>query len=258
MIRKTILLLLCGFYVFAQNPDGSKYLHISYFKANTSDFLQTEMKVWKPVKALEVSSHQKVAWYFYKVKHPTGSSASYDYVSISVFKDWEQLGAKSLDNFKKVHGEKAELYLKESENSGKETWNQVFQLMGQAVEKEKEPSKFIIVNEMKVKTGETQAYVNLELTYFKPFHTARAEFGIMNNWGLYRNFLPYGEKYESDYVTFNGYSEWGDIMIQNPPNPWKAVHGDIDFNKIHEETVGKRATTNNELWELVDYVVGRN
>jgi len=214
-----------------------------------------ERSVWKPVREKQIEMGDLEAWYLYKVKYPTGSTTPYDFVSVNVFADWEQLGNKGQDYFNQIHGDESDDLLALSDENGTEVWNQVLELLGQAVEKEKEPSKFIQVNEMKVKPGETKAYVDLELTYFKPFHTARVKSGIMNNWGLYRYFMPYGEKYQSDYVTFNGYAQWSDIMIQNPPNPWKSIHGDVDFWKIHDETVGKRATTNNELWELVDYAL---
>ena len=77
----------------------------------------------------------------------------------------------------------------------------------------------------------------------------------MNNWGLYKRLMPYGERFDADYVTFNGYASWDQINLQNPPNPWKTVHGELDFDQIHRNILQTKATVNNELWELIDYIV---
>ncbi|HEV8512620.1 MAG TPA: hypothetical protein VGQ59_05070, partial [Cyclobacteriaceae bacterium] len=134
-------------------------------------------------------------------------------------------------------------------------WTQLFRMQGMAVGHEAKPSKYLIANEVKAVPGQEGEYVKMEQTYFKPFHTARAAEGIMNNWGLYKREMPYGEKFASDYVTFNGYATWEDITKQNPPTAWKTAHGNLNFNEVHEKILSKRQTVNVECWELLDYAV---
>jgi hypothetical protein len=41
------------------------------------------------------------------------------------------------------------------------------------------------------------------------------------------------------------------MTANNPPDVWKKVHGDINFDEIHTKILSKRITVNNEVWELV-------
>lgn len=263
MKRFIFLLLLCILLItinsFAQNPDSSKFIDISYIKSKTSAYATFEKQVWKPINRQLIKSGKKSAWYLYKVKYPQGESTDYDYVVINVFSDWDHL-AFSADSLpailkKTSPGVTVSSLLKRTDAARNVAWRQLFRLIGQAVAKEASPSKFLIVNEVKSVPGQETEYVRLEQTYFKPFHSARASQGIMNNWGLYKRELPYGEKFNYDYVAFNGYASWDDITRQNPPTAWKTAHGELNFNLIHDRILSKRATVNIECWELIDYLV---
>ncbi|MEP7323806.1 MAG: hypothetical protein ABI761_17905 [Saprospiraceae bacterium] len=243
----------------AQNPDASKYIEAIYIKSKNSDYLSIEKNYWKKYHTSIIQAGKQSGWYVYKVKYPTGDQASYDYVVINAYKSWNDLVPSPDISSAAVKialpANEADAIKAKFELSRSIIWKQVFSLSGQAVEKEVKPSKFIIANEMKVLPGMESEYVKLELTYFKPFHTARAAEGIMNNWGLYKRALPYGDQYPYDYITFNGYATWDDITKQNPPTAWKKVHGDLNFNDIHNLTLSKRQTINVECWELVEYAV---
>ena len=126
-------------------------------------------------------------------------------------------------------------------------------MVAEAAVKIDQPAKYINLNEMKTVPGEQNEYVQLELDYFKPFHVERVKRGVMNNWALYKPYMPYGEKFDSDYITLNGFDTWESITANNPPGLWQDVHGDIDFNTIHDKILSKRITVNNELWELVAF-----
>ncbi len=243
----------------AQNLSGSKYIDVSYIKPNSSVYLNLELNVWKPVNQQLIEEGKKEGWYLYKVKYPVGTTTDYSFVVVNVFSTWSQLEDLHADfdsMLKKVDPSynSKDLFAK-TEAARQVVWRQLFELQGIAVEGLSVPSKYVIVNEMKVVEGESSSYVNLEQKYFKPFHTERAKAGIMQNWSLYRRSMPYGTKFESDYVTFNGYLEWEDITKQNPQGIWKKVHGNVDFNEIHDSILSKRLTVNNEMWELVDFII---
>jgi hypothetical protein len=254
-----VYLLFIGINGFSQNPDSSKYIDVSYIKSKSGNYANFEKEMWKPINQQLIKDGKKSAWYLYKVKYPQGAMADYDYVVINVFPEWNQLTLSATDLpdvLKKVNPKlKVDSLLKKTEAARSVAWRQLFRLIGQAVAKEHAPSKFVIVNEVKSRAGQEGEYVNMEQTYFKPFHTARAAEGIMNNWGLYKREMPYGEKFEYDYVTFNGYADWDDITKQNPPTAWKKVHGDLNFNEIHNKILSKRVTVNIECWELIDFAV---
>jgi hypothetical protein len=254
-MKKIVFLFMLSITAIAQNPNSSKYIQISYFKANNYDFLDMELSIWKPVREKQIEMGDMEAWYLYKVKYPTGSNAPYDFVAVNVFTDWEQIGNKGQDYFRQIHGEEADDLLASSDEIGTEIWNQVFELMGQSIETEKQPSKFIKVNEVKLKPGETKEYINMELTYFKPYHAERVKTGVMNNWSFYRFLWPHGEKYPSDYVTFDGYSNWNDLMLESSSNAWKSIHGSLKYEEIQEKTSSKRTLVNSEIWELMDFKI---
>lgn len=263
-MRKRVVLFFISFFLisinnFSQNPDSSKFIDVSYIKSKSADYAKFEIDIWKPVNHEMIKAGKKSGWYLYKLKYPQGATADYDYVTVNVFPQWDQL-VLSADDFaetlKKMNSKlSVDSLLRKTDAMGNVVWRQLFRLMGQAVAKEMAPSKFVIANEVKSVAGQEGEYVNMELTYFRPFHTARAAEGIMNNWGLYKREMPYGEKYPYDYVTFNGYASWNDITKQNPPTAWKKVHGDLNFNEIHSKILSKRMTINVECWELIDFAV---
>lgn len=253
--RFAILFLLLSNTIWAQNPNGSSYLSVSYYKVHNRDFETLALNILKPLHQHMVKEGAEVAWYLYKVKLPRGSEIPYHYISVTVQGNWAQVGESAEDYLTEVHGEDAATFMDQLEESASMVNLQTYQCLGQAVSPEKKPSNFIQVNEVKTNAGAENDYVALELKYFKPFHLARAAAGIMNNWGLYKRLLPYGERFDTDYVTFNGYATWDQINLQNPPNPWKTVHGELDFDQIHRNILETRATFNNELWELIDYIV---
>ena len=230
---------------------------MAFLKSNSDEFLKMEKEVWKPVHTQIIKEGKKIAWYMYRVKYPAGEKPAYDYVRFNVYSDWNQVLAPYEgvnDIIKKVHpGMNVPDFLKETAQSRKLAWEQLFEVIDEAVTKVNQPSQFIVVNQMKTIAGAESEYVNLERTYFKPFHAERVAIGIMNNWGLYKPVMPYGNKYEYDYVTLNGFSTWEDIMKNNPPGPWQKAHGNLNFNEIHDKILQKRITVNNELWELVAF-----
>lgn len=258
---RSILLgfILSGFACngLAQSEEPPGFLSIAYIKSRSDDFLQNEKQFWLPVHQQMVKEGKKQAWLLYRVKYPEGTSAPYNYVRFNLLKDWRQAENYStgLDRLvSAVHqGKNLRKALAKTEASRDIVWTQLFELLGQANNDITKPAKFIVVNAMKLLPGAQARYLELERDYFMPFHAERARRGVMNNWQLYRALMPYGEKYESDYVTFNGFDNWEDIRKSNPPDIWKTVHGKVEFDKVHDEILELRITVNNELWELVAY-----
>ena len=243
----------------SQNVNTIKYISVAFIKSKSSDFTSIEKEFWVPVHKQLVKEGRKVAWYLYKVKFPTGKDMKYDYVRFNVFTEWKQVEAPYgglSEIIKKAHPTlDPKDYMARSDQSRELVSEQLFQLIDQAADKIKNPAQFIIVNEMKPIAGSEDKYVELERKYFKPFHAARVEAGVMNNWGFYKRALPYGAKFDYDYVTYNGFMTWEDIIKNNPEGLWKKVHGNVNFNEIHSEILSKRITVNNELWELVAFAV---
>jgi hypothetical protein len=253
--------LMLGFNgkVFSQNPDSLRYIEVIYIKSTSTDFEKLEKEIWKPINKQLVADGKRSGWYFYKVKFPQGIKAEYEYVVVNAFKEWGLLTPSINDvntAIKKANLDLTpESIIKSTSEKRTIVWTQLFRMMGMAVGHEAKPSKYLIANEVKTVAGQESEYVKMEQTYFKPFHTARAAEGIMNNWGLYKREMPYGEKFASDYVTFNGYATWEDITKQNPPTAWKTAHGNLNFNEVHDKILSKRQTVNVECWELLDYAV---
>jgi hypothetical protein len=253
------LLILCVGKVFSQNPDSSRYIEVIYIKSLSTDFEKLEREIWKPINKQLIADGKKSGWYFYKIKYPQGAKAEYEYVVVSAFREWSLLALSASDIIAAIKKANLNLTLESIVKSTGEkrvlVWTQLFRMQGMAVGHEAKPSKYLIANEVKTVAGQESEYVKMEQTYFKPFHTARAAEGIMNNWGLYKREMPYGEKFASDYVTFNGYTTWEDITKQNPPTAWKTAHGNLNFNEVHHKILSNRQTVNVECWELLDYAV---
>lgn len=249
----------CNFFSYGQNSRPPKYISMAFIKSRSEDFLLMEKKEWVQVHQQLIKEGKKIAWYLYRVKYPGGSSAGYDYVRFDVFADWKQVEAPNGNagaTTQIVHPNlDVSDFTQKTAQCGEIVWEQLFEVVDEAFNKVNEPSKYIVVNQVKTVQGAESEYVKLERTYFKPFHAERVTIGIMNNWSLYRPMLPYGDKYAYNYVTMNGFSSWEDIIKNNPPGPWQKAHGNTNFNEIHDEILSKRVTINNELWELVAFAV---
>jgi len=254
----TIMLIAAVQSSYSQTSTAPKYVSMAFIKSKSPDFIRTEKEFWLPIHRQLIKDGGEAAWYLYRVKYPAGTNAGYDYIAFTVFTQWPQAEAPDATAetaMKKVHPNVNDQAIKKSTDLHEVVWKQLFQVIGEAADKIKTPSRFLNVNQMKTVPGSESEYVNLEITYFKPFHTERVSRGIMNNWSLYKPAFPYGEKYEFDYMTLNGFTAWDDITRNNPPDVWSKVHGNLNFDEIHSKILSKRATVNNELWELVAYVV---
>jgi hypothetical protein len=253
-----ILSLSCvNLTAFCQNATAPKYVSIAFIKSKSADFINIEKEQWVPVHRQLIRDGKKIAWYMYRVKYPTGTKKDYDYVRFNVFADWKQAEgpyAGLPETLKKIHPDfNADEFNKKVSASREIVWEQLHQVIDEAVIT-KTPSQYIIVNEVKTVPGQESEYVKMEISYFKPFHAERVSRGLMNNWSLYKLSLPYGEKYDHNYVTLNGYKAWEDITKNPPPSVWEKVHGSVNFNDVHSEILAKRITVNNEIWELAAYV----
>jgi len=252
MIISSLLLPASG-----QTTPAPKYISMAFIKSKSPDFIEGEKEIAVMHSQL-IKEGKEIAWYIYRVKYPGGSNAPYDYIRFNVFTDWKQVEAPNTavsDALKKGRPASSQEELNKRAAQSEVIWEQLFQVIDEAANKVKTPSKFIVVNQMKSVAGSEGEYVMLERNYFKPFHVERVARGLMNNWSLYKPAIPYGEKYEYDYVTLNGFSTWDAITANNPPDVWKKVHGDVNFDEIHNKILSKRITVNNELWELVAWSV---
>ena len=236
--------------------DEAKYLSVAYIKSTASDFVEFERNNWVDVHRELVKRDQKVSWLLYRVKF-NGVESKYDYVRLNVLQEWQKVEYPyaNLDSvIKKIKPDLdvADFY-KKTDSRRQVVGNVLYQLLGQSTISDK-PAKYIVINEMKAVDGHASRYRELELEYFKPFHSQRIKAGVMNNWQFYARAFPFGSRYDSDYVTLNGFDTWEDIMKNNPPDIWKNTHGDLDFNAVHDDILSKRDTVNIEIWELVAHL----
>lgn len=251
------LLALC--FSAAVQSQSAEYVSVAYIKSTADDFLENEKKYWVPIHQQLIKEGKKQSWALYKVKYPEGENADYNYVRLNVLADWAQVENPYADLsgvIKKVHPKlNVKKFYKMTNASRELMWTQLFRLIGEARTTPGKPPMYIVANEMKVVVGSESRYRELEVGYFKPFHMERVKAGLMNNWQLLQAAMPYGEKYPSDYVTFNGFDSWAAINKNNPPDMWQRAHGSIDFDTIHDEIRMRRLTVNNEIWQLVAYAM---
>lgn len=247
-------IILCFCISFCCVGQSTSYVTLAFIKSKSDEYLSNEKKGIAIHKQL-ISGGKKTAWFLYKARFPNGTSVTYDYVAMNVFSKWSQVEASTDSQTGAVLAADLKAVVTEIDRSRDVVEEHLFQRIGEAGDKSKGPARYIIVNQMKSVDGAEQEYVTLEQTYFKPFHVARVEAGLMNSWQFYRRAVPYGTKFSYDFVTLNGYASWEDITRSNPEGLWKKVHGAVDFNEIHSRILSKRATVNNELWELVAFVV---
>ncbi|WP_167615763.1 hypothetical protein [Maribellus sediminis] len=112
---------------------------------------------------------------------------------------------------------------------------------------------FGLVEFMKTTPGNEGNYVELELNTWKKLHQARIDKGLIVGWYLYKvHYTASDDPY--NYVTVTLFSDKNKLE-----NPWADIDpaevlGDIDVDKVFEETMKTRKMVGSNLMNRMEFV----
>ncbi len=262
----TIVLLLFTFIfgqsLLAQQAPTNLYFEVTKLKKTNDDLMSMENELVKPIVQQRIKEGTLRAHLMFRVLYPSADNAEYDYAVINVFDDFNDLHLSNeqfttlLDNtfpnadFPKMK----ERYKAAALNVGSEVYSRVDEAFPGPDGGDGMKAKFVKVNHMKVTPGSNSAYAQMESEVFKPLHQASAKKGHIHDWILAERILPYGSNGDNDYLTFDIYSEWGDMAAGNWNELFKEVHPTKDGNALMDKMGKLRDLRMAEVWELVHMV----
>lgn len=256
-----LLLFMAAPGLRAQDPASGIYFEIQKIKKSSDDMMRVEDEIVKPYIQERIKQGNLMGYGLFKVLYPNGADQPYDYVALSIYNNYNHL---QLDETKRMEIARAafpngdipkmiERYNAAEKNMG----SVVFVVRDEAFPgprggNDKEP-RFVKVNHMDVPGANAYAYAAMESEVFKPMHQTNAKAGNLFDWVLLQRILPYGSAGDDDFLTFDIYSAWGD-MVAPTGDLFKKVHPDMNAAATWAKMDSLRELHTSEMWEVVYFV----
>lgn len=266
---KTIksILLLAAFLLYSilsiAQQDTTVFAIVETMKATqgkAAEYVKAEKEVWKKIHQDRLKQGLILGWYFYEVKYPSGTTAPYDYVTVTFMRGLKRVehpyGTLQFSDFSKMLNPEQLKVAQIIEQLRNLTTRSLYYTIDyvQADPKATVPAKFQMINQMKVKQGMGDAYVDTELKVVKPVFVEMMKTKTTGRagWGLYGLSLPGGDNQVANYITSDFYNSMEDISkdtgYQKALDKMSMTVAEFS-RKINEA----RVLINQELWELLDY-----
>lgn len=236
----------------------------SYMKSKTGDYAKMEKEIWKPYMNQEIKNGRMLYWAVYSVNFPSGKNTEYDFVTINVYENIEQLENSWVGfekRMKKIHPDlNLEKLDKRTEDSRDLVWNEAFRLLSSANSKIGEAAKVIVANRMQSKPDKYNEYIRMELKTYQPAHKISVKQGYRQNWHFLSRSMPYGTEYQYDFMTFDTYESMTQMAKATPANVWQDAHPDKDIEAMWAELNPEKLRTlmRGEVWLNVTYANGQD
>jgi hypothetical protein len=241
----------------AQSYQG-KYLHIDYVyqsEDRVDDFLQNISEIVKPLQQDRKDQGIIDDWYIYRVEYPGTHDNEYNYVvitvsdQISAFEDIVLgMGDEYSDgNMQRVANEFSNVFTPVIS----ELWtirNSVMQ------SDEARPSRYMVMNYMRVGQGFEFEYQMMEDETARPLHQRRMENDVMIGWELNEMILPGGLEYGYNFSTIDYYEQLAHVEFGFTEELIMQENPDTDINEFFENINRSRDLVRREVWELVDHL----
>lgn len=224
-----------------------------------TEYLNAETKVCKKIHQERIKSGNITNWTLYEVRYPSGTSAAYDYVTVTSVSGWDGLEKfyQGWDELFSKLSKEDQAVVNKTEKLRDLTMHQVV-YQEDGIFKEDfatKPPKYLVVNYMSVPEGRWQEYYDMETKLVKPMHAEMMKSGKGRAaWGFYSQVAPYGQEQPYDAYTVDFFNTWQDMSGggSNFQEILQKVHpgmSQVYYNRKIEET---RKLMKGEVWVRVD------
>ena len=114
------------------------------------------------------------------------------------------------------------------------------------------PTRFVVLDYMKVAPGKEAEYVRLEQQTFKALHQQRVKNKEMVAWALYQVPFTADVHREYDYVTANIYDNIAATEATGMMATFQRLHPGKEGTNLIAQTGAARTTVRHEIWQLMD------
>ncbi len=260
--------MIVGFWassLLAQSDVPVSYLKVDYMKVapgKTAEYLNVEKTIWKPIHRERLKAGKITGWYLYSVMYPRGSSAEYNYVTVSIFDKFTQTEEEYPQEL--IAMAHPGITNKKMEEMMTRTWaardlvrSELWQLNDWVWVPSEKPAPYHWANYMRVVPGREQDYLQLEREIWKPIHSTYKRLGHTAGWAVYTLMFPFGTDYPYNFGTVDFYNDYAEIAITVPDSTLQLAHPNseqINWDKIYAQTFEIRELVRRDLRVLVDYV----
>lgn len=243
--------------LYAQAP-GPVYLIVEHMKVMPGQevqYLEIE-NAWKGIHEQRIRDGIILSWNLYAVRYPAGAARPYDYVTVTMFNSLDHVETPYPDTLftQVLTPEQMPPFLERTEGTRTlvrgELWVQLDGVFPQ--DPNATPSRYALLDLMKVEPGEEETYLRMERELAKPLHQERMKADKINGWALFGIMLPGGTGVGYNYATANFFDTMSDLADPYPVELISTALPGRDMNNLIQEIVDAREIVRSELWELVD------
>jgi hypothetical protein len=251
----------------AQQAPQTVYVSALYLKVNPGMYAKYQELLnsyTKKVNEQHFKAGRILGWYVNDVLIPTGSSAQYDMVIITVstnlgfliddsvgYRNWLK---QALNN---PNDQTMDGILNSFTAARTIVKREIFSYID-GVNINSNTTKYIQIDYMRTTSGKASEYVKAEKDWFKPVHADFVKQGKKDDWGLYSMEMPYSETVGYDYMTANFFSSTAQISSGNYAETFKKLFPDKNMTDVWNTMLGLRKIIRSELWKLGLYVDAAN
>ena len=252
-----ILAIIWGFVSLSFAQDSPPYISIEYMKVKdgqAQSYLEAE-QMWKKLHEVRKEEGNILEWNLCRVVYPQGTERPYDYVTVTVYPNYEALNASfTSELFKKAHPDGDPNAMMEKTSSSRDLVKGILIRPSEFLPPASEDfdTRYIQVDYMKTPEMGEEVYLAVERDIWKKIHAVRQKANKLGIWGVYSVIHPYGANEEFNMLTANFYSSWAQTgMGLDMADAEKAG---INMEEASEKTLKSRSLVRSELWERIDRV----
>lgn len=251
------ILLLTSVSLNAQHHQGY-YMKLDFLdidRHEISDFKAELENILKPVSEARIQEGALHYWYVYKVLYPGSRNTTYNYVIVSIYDSnaaFENAASYIADQLADTEtGPLVSQYNTIMMPEFSELWrinNSVLRT------DESKPSRYFMLDYMRVRPGMEYTYQMMEDENAKPIHEYRMENGNMEGWELFSLILPRGDEYGYNFATGNYFSNLKDVEFHFNEEVIRQTSPDVNVAEFFDNVENTRTLVRSEVLELVDYL----
>jgi len=252
----------------AQRP--TTYYCISYYKVapgKEDELYKMIMNVDARVQQARINANTMSGWYFYKLLSPAGSSAEYDYMSVTVIDRFKYIfdSPYPFDSaLKKTFSKKDKQFFTDyharSNEIKKLIKEEVYAGVALADSSSKDgfQSEYIVSDFMQPKPGKFGDYFKMETDTFRIIHKERIKLGDISQWGCFTLVMPYDTKIGYSALCFNFYHDLDAMTTAKYAEAIKNTFPTVDLGRLFQSSSALRDNPRADMWQLVSYASLKN
>lgn len=204
-----------------------------------------------------------LSWSTYEVLMPSGTSAEYNVVGVTVSDKIDNLldpGMTGKDLFAKalpnVSAQEADSAMKKFAEVRSLVKREIYMPRASTNENgppTKSPAKYVQVDYMTPVPGKEAQYAKMESDVFGPVHKQRMALNVIKGWGLFEKIMPVDSNDPVPYIAVNFHDDFAGMLDGKYVEAIKKAMPNQDINKLVQNLNAVKKAQRSEVWKLVEY-----